>query len=95
MDPKRKQQARMVSPALKRGYLLSGLGSNPLSARQHFGKETEQVQPNPHNVGRNSPCPCGSGKKFKHCHLGKGVVVEGSGRPKDGLTKDGVPYNLG
>ena len=21
--------------------------------------------------GRNDPCPCGSGKKFKHCHLGK------------------------
>ncbi|MBE6450263.1 MAG: preprotein translocase subunit SecA [Alphaproteobacteria bacterium] len=20
------------------------------------------------NVGRNQPCPCGSGKKFKHCH---------------------------
>ncbi|MGH8078358.1 MAG: SEC-C metal-binding domain-containing protein, partial [Lysobacter sp.] len=20
------------------------------------------------NVGRNDPCPCGSGKKFKHCH---------------------------
>ncbi len=20
------------------------------------------------HVGRNSPCPCGSGKKFKHCH---------------------------
>ena len=20
-------------------------------------------------VGRNEPCPCGSGKKFKHCHL--------------------------
>lgn len=19
-------------------------------------------------VGRNEPCPCGSGKKFKHCH---------------------------
>ena len=19
-------------------------------------------------VGRNSPCPCGSGKKFKNCH---------------------------
>jgi preprotein translocase subunit SecA len=18
--------------------------------------------------GRNDPCPCGSGKKFKHCH---------------------------
>jgi len=20
-----------------------------------------------HKVGRNDPCPCGSGKKFKHC----------------------------
>jgi uncharacterized protein len=19
-------------------------------------------------VGRNDPCPCGSGRKFKHCH---------------------------
>jgi len=19
-------------------------------------------------VSRNSPCPCGSGKKYKHCH---------------------------
>jgi uncharacterized protein YecA (UPF0149 family) len=23
------------------------------------------------NVGRNDPCPCGSGKKFKKCCLGK------------------------
>jgi hypothetical protein len=23
------------------------------------------------NVGRNDPCPCGSGKKFKNCHLGR------------------------
>ena len=23
-------------------------------------------------IGRNEPCPCGSGKKFKHCH---GVLV--------------------
>jgi hypothetical protein len=22
-------------------------------------------------VGRNDPCPCGSGKKFKHCCIGK------------------------
>ncbi len=21
-------------------------------------------------IGRNDPCPCGSGKKYKHCHLG-------------------------
>lgn len=24
-------------------------------------------------VGRNEPCPCGSGKKFKQCCLGKGI----------------------
>jgi len=23
------------------------------------------------HVGRNDPCPCGSGKKFKKCCLGK------------------------
>lgn len=23
---------------------------------------------NPNKVGRNAPCPCGSGKKFKQCH---------------------------
>ncbi len=22
----------------------------------------------PEGIGRNDPCPCGSGKKFKHCH---------------------------
>lgn len=25
------------------------------------------------NVGRNDPCPCGSGKKFKKCCYGKGI----------------------
>ncbi len=25
-----------------------------------------------HNEGRNDPCHCGSGKKYKHCHGNKG-----------------------
>ena len=30
---------------------------------------------------RNAPCPCGSGKKYKHCCYGKGVEDDlGSGR---------------
>jgi preprotein translocase subunit SecA len=33
---------------------------------------TDQVDPNDmstwRNSPRNAPCPCGSGKKFKHCH---------------------------
>lgn len=28
------------------------------------------------SVPRNAPCPCGSGKKYKHCHLGKKVEVK-------------------
>ena len=20
-------------------------------------------------IGKNAPCPCGSGKKYKHCHM--------------------------
>jgi len=26
------------------------------------------VKPEVPRVGRNEPCPCGSGKKYKHCH---------------------------
>jgi len=32
-------------------------------------------------VGRNDPCPCGSGKKFKKCHMGReeGLFLDGLG----------------
>jgi hypothetical protein len=30
-------------------------------------------------IGRNDPCPCGSGKKFKHCHMGREDDVLNSG----------------
>ncbi len=40
------------------------------------GSREKQQQPTPvrveKKVGRNDPCPCGSGKKFKHCH-GQGL----------------------
>lgn len=29
-------------------------------------------------VGRNDPCPCGSGKKYKKCHMGKDLEEEES-----------------
>ena len=28
-------------------------------------------------IGRNDPCPCGSGKKYKNCHLGRALPVDG------------------
>ncbi len=35
--------------------------------QQQVEKKTEPVRVGP-KVGRNDPCPCGSGKKFKNCH---------------------------
>ncbi len=43
------------------------------SALQNEGKASDQSERQPfvrgeRKVGRNEPCPCGSGKKYKHCH---------------------------
>ncbi len=35
---------------------------------QLFGADTATSQSTVPVVGRNEPCPCGSGKKYKHCH---------------------------
>jgi hypothetical protein len=34
------------------------------------------------DIGRNDPCPCGSGKKFKKCHMGREdeLVWDGTGQ---------------
>jgi hypothetical protein len=32
------------------------------------------------SVGRNDPCPCGSGLKYKHCHAGKMRLTMGGRR---------------
>jgi preprotein translocase subunit SecA len=31
-------------------------------------KKPEPIRNREPRVGRNDPCPCGSGKKYKHCH---------------------------
>ena len=30
--------------------------------------KVETIRNRADRVGRNDPCPCGSGKKYKHCH---------------------------
>ena len=48
---------------------------NPMEGANTQTQERSKPQPVKveKKVGRNDPCPCGSGKKYKHCH-GKGVV---------------------
>jgi preprotein translocase subunit SecA len=40
------------------------------STRGDIGKQAEKIEGK--KIGRNDPCPCGSGKKYKHC-CGKGL----------------------
>ena len=41
--------------------------------------KVETVQRQGVKVGRNDPCPCGSGKKFKKCHGAEGGPAGGGG----------------
>jgi preprotein translocase subunit SecA len=41
---------------------------------QRAGKTSSKADDPYANVGRNAPCPCGSGKKFKMCHGRPGAV---------------------
>ncbi|TDO94163.1 SEC-C motif-containing protein [Halanaerobium saccharolyticum] len=43
----------------------------PLSKNERDGSVGEQTVVKGEKVGRNDPCPCGSGKKYKKCCLGK------------------------
>lgn len=50
---------------------LEPVHENPFIAPEN--KSAQQTPVEPHkpewaNISRNSPCPCGSGKKYKHCH---------------------------
>ena len=36
------------------------------------GRQKEPVPAGGHKIGRNEPCPCGSGKKYKRCHGANG-----------------------
>jgi len=51
------------------------LAPPPQAFPEAFGQGQEEVDPqvaqfvrDSKKVGRNEPCPCGSGKKYKHCH---------------------------
>ena len=61
-------QRRRVA-ARRRGGSMQFTGPNQgaTAAGEEAGKVKTVVRDQP-KVGRNDPCPCGSGKKFKKCH---------------------------
>src|SRR6056297_2971210 len=54
------QQKRLQQPAM-----ADAEAAPAGAARESFDEADPATWGNP---GRNDPCPCGSGKKFKHCH---------------------------
>ena len=55
--------------------IADGTDPNQAAAAAHDTRERQQHTPIVKDKlpGRNDPCPCGSGKKFKNCH-GRGLV---------------------
>ncbi|WP_422123775.1 preprotein translocase subunit SecA [Planococcus sp. X10-3] len=52
---------------LQREEVAKGQAVNPKEGGEAVKKKKEPVRKDS-TVGRNDPCPCGSGKKFKNCH---------------------------
>lgn len=68
MQRRRRVQERMV--AVHQTVDGLSVARESASAQSHSPSQAGKPQPvkvGP-KIGRNDPCPCGSGKKYKHCH---------------------------
>jgi preprotein translocase subunit SecA len=64
-------EAHKVDPASGEDELSLAAALAPACAGNGGGAQAERNPADPRSwgkVGRNESCPCGSGKKFKHCH---------------------------
>ena len=64
-DPSQVQEARQRQKLDMSKYETSRTDALAASNTQERNREPVRVEK---KVGRNDPCPCGSGKKFKNCH---------------------------
>lgn len=48
--------------------IKGGQGPNPMAKASQSGTQARTIKRQQPKVGRNDPCPCGSGKKYKKCH---------------------------
>jgi len=57
-----------ISPKLNLMVARLLAGRSPDSSTLAVARHNSELRKKFINTGRNSPCPCGSGRKFKHCH---------------------------
>ena len=70
-----KETGRIYTEAEMKRMVLEGRHASDFVS---MGKSptAKQLRRNPQSVGRNEPCGCGSGNKFKKCCLAKARNVE-------------------
>ncbi len=59
---------REIDGPMKIMALLYKSGKSPADVMGILDESEKELQKAFAEAGRNDPCPCGSGKKFKHCH---------------------------
>ena len=64
--PKREDRGRMEMVHREMGSIMNNPAKQTAVASQAQAHNTTVVRSTP-KVGRNDPCPCGSGKKYKNC----------------------------
>jgi preprotein translocase subunit SecA len=68
----RAQRTDMSKMRVRKEELREESGPELIDAENHYNDPSQAVKTEPvrvgPKVGRNDPCPCGSGKKYKACH---------------------------
>ncbi len=71
-EPEEVREAAPERPVSRRQYRESKQELGNPNQKAAAARDTREVRREPirteKTVGRNDPCPCGSGKKFKNCH---------------------------
>ena len=62
-EMKRTQTVEITNTSLE-NTAIENLDSNTPRKSEHINRTVVNTAP---QVGRNEPCPCGSGKKYKNC----------------------------
>jgi preprotein translocase subunit SecA len=84
-----RQAAALREQKAKENYRVDVVRSSRKEAAGAGTSTSVTIRRDVAKVGRNDPCPCGSGKKYKHCHgmLERQPVAVGANGGGGGQTK--------
>ncbi len=69
MEAQERRQAEAVARQMQFHHAdMGGLGADEEAKQVQAAAMATALQAGLPKAGRNEPCPCGSGKKYKHCH---------------------------